>query len=728
MTEYLTMKYSTFNKSFEELFTTPRILYELSQLKPRPKDYTQVQQEIKAGKFFDSAPKQSFFLPKSNGEFRQITLSGSKTKVIQKVLATELGYAMHFSDRSYAFRKGKSPYKAVMRVRDALKRYSYVAKADIHVFFDSIDHTILIQKLKRIIKDNKIIHLIAYYLSKGTLTKNQWIDKSEGVYQGDVLSPLLSNIYLNDFDFYLEGKGIMFVRYADDMLFFGNNKEEVSRTRKTASAYLEQIGLKFNPKKTYLSNLDKGFEYLGISIVGNGLSIDTVKLSKKIEKLKKETQKLGLEDAIEKLNQKVTGFKNYYAKLIDDDSQMKLLQDALDDIVIEKIVYAKQHKIVNSKMQIKALLEPLKSYTDIHHRHWIDSLISQAYAKLALHTPLVSARKRVSNEKRAYLQHQIKSSEIVVSEVGAFLGFSQGKIKVKVKGKIMMEAPINRIKRILLLNKQSSISTYLVYECAKRKIDIDFIDRATPYAMLTYHHHVSPALHIAQLKNYFSPRGLAYAKEVILTKSRNQINLIKYLNRRRRNPILKERIETMQKFYQNIKKAKDKKALMGVEGSISVQYWSAFGEVLGIDGFTRTHQNSKDEINQALNYGYAILYNRVQSALIHEGLNLYYPLYHSVQSNKPTLVYDMIEAFRQPVVDREILALLNRGQKLTQNNGRLSKASIKLIVQNIQERLATPAPSRYGKSPLYNIIGFQMNHLKRSLLDRATYKGFVNKY
>jgi len=259
-------------------------------------------------------------------------------------------------------------------------------------------------------------------------------------------------------------------------------------------------------------------------------------------------------------------------------------------------------------------------------------------------------------------------------------------------------------------------------------LDIDFIDRSTPYAMLTYHHHVSPALHMVQLKNYFSPRGLVFAKEVVLTKSRNQINLIKYLNRRRKNPVLKEKIDTMQKLYLGIKKAKDKKSLMGVEGVISVQYWAAFGEILGIDGFIRTHQNSKDELNQALNYGYAILYNRVQSALIHEGLNLYYPLYHSVQSNKPTLVYDMVEAFRQPVVDREILALLNRGQKLTQSNGRLSKESIKLIVQNIQERLATPAPSRYGKSPLYNIIGFQMNHLKRALLDRSTYKGFVNKY
>jgi len=722
------MKYSTFSKTFDEVFTKPRLYYELSQLKPQPDDLDDVRKSIDTGDFFNDAPKQTFFIPKSNGTYRQITLSSTKTKVIQKVLSAELNHVMKFSDKSYAFRKGKSPFKAIMRVRDALHRYEYVAKADIKNFFDSIQHDILIGKLKHIIQDQKIVHLIAYYLSQGSLSKNKWLDKTEGIYQGDVLSPLLSNIYLNDFDYYLESKDIMFVRYSDDMLFFGKTQEEASQNRKTAIAYLQRIGLAFNMQKTYLSHLDKGFEYLGVSFVGNSLSIDTERLAKKIEKLKAESKKLTLVDSVEKLNQKITGFKNYYAKFIDDESQLNLLQEALDDIVVEKIMFAKKSKTINSKTQIKVALTHLQSYTHMHHRHWIDGLISQAYARIATETPLTSAQKRVASEKRSYLQDQIKSSEIVVSEVGAFLGFSQGKIKVKVKGKVMLEAPINRIKRILLLNRQSSISSYLIFECSKRKIDIDFIERSSPYAMLTYHHHISPRLHMVQLKNYFSPRGLVYAKEVVLTKSRNQINLIKYLNRRRKNPVLKEKIDTMQKLYRRIVKAKDKKSLMGIEGIISVQYWAAFGEILGIKGFIRTHQNSKDELNQALNYGYAMLYHRIQSALIHEGLNLYYPLYHSVQSNKPTLVYDMVEAFRQPVVDREILALLNRGQTLTQSNGRLSKASIKLIVQNIQERLATPTPSRYGKSPLYNIILFQMNHLKRSLLDNATYKGFVNKY
>ena len=728
MKEYLKMSRYTFNKTFDEVFTTNRLFYELSLFKPIPNDIKNVKKDIGNSQFFESEPKKSFFIPKHDGGFREVSISGTKTKIIQRVLSNELNSFLKFSDRNYAFRKGKSPYKAIMRIKDALRHYEYIAKADIQTFFDSINHEILIKKLKTIIVDVRIVQLIAYYLSMGSLRKNRWVDKTEGIYQGDVLSPLLSNIYLNDFDYYMEQKGVMHVRYSDDIIFFGKTQKEVSNARKMATEYLLKIDLHFNLKKTYLSNIDKGFEYLGIFFIENKTSIDTIRLSQKVKKLKQETKNITLTEVVVKLNEKIQGFKNYYAKLIDDSSQLKLLQDALETIVIFKIVEAKNKKLVNSKLQIKTLLEPLLSYEEQHHKHWIERLISVAYDKLALQTPLVSAKKRVASEKRSYMQRQIKSSEIVVSDVGAFLGISQGKIKVKVKGKVVLEAPINCIKRILLLNKQSSLSTYLIYECSKRKIDIDFIDREIPYAMLTYHHHVTPSLHLAQLKNYFSPRGLLYAKEIVYTKSRNQINLIKYLNRRRKKTILKEKIINMEKLYIRIKKLNDKKSLMGIEGNISMHYWAAFGEILGIDGFIRTHQNSKDELNQALNYGYAILYNRVQSALIHEGLNLYYPLYHSIQSNKPTLVYDMVEAFRQPVVDREILALLNRGQKLTQNNGRLSRQSIKLIVQNIQERLATPAPSRYGKSALYNIIGFQINHLKRSLLDKSIYKGFVNKY
>ena len=85
----------------------------------------------------------------------------------------------------------------------------------------------------------------------------------------------------------------------------------------------------------------------------------------------------------------------------------------------------------------------------------------------------------------------------------------------------------------------------------------------------------------------------------------------------------------------------------------------------------------------------------------------------------------MVEEFRQAVVDREIIAIVNHGIKLSQNNGRLTDSSVKTIIQHIQSRLATPTKSKYGKTTLLNIISNQVNHLKHSLLDDTPYKGFI---
>lgn len=717
-----------FERSFEEVFTKQRLYYELGMLKLPAKEHESVRQSIEKGVFFSEDPKRTFLLPKKDGSFRTVALASSRTKIVQRVLANELASVLTFSNHSYAFRKGKSPYKAIMRVRDYLKRERFVAKADIEKFFDRIDHTILMRKLEKIICDKKILHLIGYYLSQGFLQKNRWVDKSTGVYQGDVLSPLLSNIYLNDFDFYLEREGVKFVRYSDDMLFLGQTQEEVSQARKKASMYLAKLKLRFNVKKTYLSDIDKGFEYLGIHFLGNEMSIETVRLAQKANALKEKTRNLTLDQSIEKLNEMVSGFLNYYAKLIDDEAQMQLLQERLEEVVVEKIVQTKNKDRSISKNRLRVLLESLKSYIPQHRRRWIERLITRAYEILALQQPLDSAKKRVANEKRRFLQKQIKGSELVVTQTGAFIGFSQGKLKVKLRGKVIAEAPIARVERILILNKQISLSAYVIHECSKRKIDIDFIANDTPYALLTYYGHISPKLHQEQLKLQFSSRGLAYAKEITHTKALNQINLLKYYNRRRHDAFIASKIDQMKVLLRKVADVKEKKSLLGIEGSIATHYWSVFGTIIGVEGFLRTHKDSIDEINQALNYGYAILYNRVQSALLHEGLNLNYPLYHAMQKNKPTLVFDMVEEFRQPVVDREIIAMLNRGQKIRQNNGRLTKESIKLIVQHIQERLATPTKSRYGKTPLYNIIGFQANLLKRTILEGKKYKGFVNRY
>jgi len=153
-------------------------------------------------------------------------------------------------------------------------------------------------------------------------------------------------------------------------------------------------------------------------------------------------------------------------------------------------------------------------------------------------------------------------------------------------------------------------------------------------------------------------------------------------------------------------------------GSLSVLYWQSFGIIIDKPQFKRETFNAPDEINQALNYAYAFIYHRVQSALLKTGLNIYHSFLHSSQANKPTLV-----------VDREIISILNRGTELTSSKGRLSKKSVKVITQNIQERLATPIKWRKGKYKIETIIeeqALELSHVIKGV--KPKFKGFVGRF
>jgi len=306
---------------------------------------------------------------------------------------------------------------------------------------------------------------------------------------------------------------------------------------------------------------------------------------------------------------------------------------------------------------------------------------------------------------------------------------------VKEYGKVIQTSPVNWITRIIVMNKAVSISVNLIFECAKRKIDIDFIEKSRPYAQITYFENVSNELHLKQLDMKNSKKGFKIALAIIKAKMKNQINLVKYYTRYRETSdeeefeVLETIIEQMENIAKSSSKAKDISSLMGYEGSLSVLYWKAFGILIDEKNFKRETQNAPDAINQALNYGYAFLYHRLQSALLKTGVNIYHSFLHSSQANKPTLVFDMIEPFRQPVVDREIISILNRGTKISSNKGRLTKKSIKVITENVQERLATPTKWRKGKYKIVTIIdeqALEMAHVIKGIT--TNFKGFVGKY
>ena len=732
-------------RPFEKLFSPTQLLMFLEHYR-ETKEYQELKEMIESGKFTEELEKGyipepliSFEIPKSNGEMRQIAMASTSSKLVQKVIADALGETLDFSDKSYAFRKGKGTLKAVARTKDFLKRYSHIAKADVNDFFDSIDHEKLMVVLEKNIQDKKILLLVSVFLKNGMLKQKNWVDKEEGIYQGDTLSPVLSNIYLHSFDVALEKEGIDFVRFADDMVFFGKSQKEAKKHLAKATGYLKALDLHFGEDKSYLASRVEGFEFLGLRFKEDSVTMDNERFMKKLSTLSQKTKKKDIEKSIVFFNQSLRSVKAYYLKVLTHDAQFILIEEHIDTILIHKIMKEKKSKRINRKGLFVQLLVELESFdgsVNMDERQQdAHALISRAYETIALERPLETAQKMLSKKKSSFLQEQIKSSEVILNAYGLYASMSKGKLVVKEYGKVVKKIPINWVTRVMVMTKGASLSSALIFECAKRKIDIDFIDRQKPVAQITYFSNISNELHLKQLDLKNSAAGLKIAKSIVRAKIKNQINLIKYHARYREDTNMEEftalekSIGVMEKIYKQTKTAKDVPMLMGYEGSISVAYWRAFGILIGDTEFKRQTQDAPDAVNQALNYGYAFIYNRVQSALLKVGVNIYHSFLHVPQANKPTLVFDMVEPFRQPVVDREIISILNLGTEITSNKGRLNKKSIKVITENIQERLATPTRWRKGKYKLTTIIeeqALEMSHTIKGV--KSKFKGFVVRY
>lgn len=172
---------------------------------------------------------------------RQLGIPTVVDQLVQQAINQALMpiYERQFSNRSYGFRPHKSCHHALHEAKKIINEgYHYVVDLDLERFFDTVNHSKLIEILSRTIKDGRVISLIHKYLKSGVLVKGMFQSSEEGTPQGGPLSPLLSNIMLHELDKELERRGHPFVRYADDALIFCKSKRAANRVRKSISSFL----------------------------------------------------------------------------------------------------------------------------------------------------------------------------------------------------------------------------------------------------------------------------------------------------------------------------------------------------------------------------------------------------------------------------------------------------------------------------------------------------------
>jgi len=683
-------------------------------------------------------PLKRIEIEKDENETRPLGLSSARDKIVQKLLAMQMmEYFDHlFSNRSYGYRPNKGTLKAINRCRDYIKRgYAYIYKTDIDNFFETIDHNELISLLQKHISDKRIIKIISLFLKNGSFKEFDYIDHSEGVHQGDALSPLLSNIYLDQMDKWLEDHKIEFVRFADDFVLFFKKPKTHKNVVEKLKGFLQSIGLKLEDKKSYDANIKSGFTFLGCRFYQDHILIDNDRLQKKVSKIYGMSKKRWkIQRFISELNSFTESLQQYYLKIITLQSpQFSHLESALKDAVARRLATAFSQKEIVYKKDAKPIISTLLPLTPIsktEKENFVEEIIDKAKAMAKSFTKDLS-KKSLTKTKQKFAKKIALNSTLLVDTFGSSLGVSKNRITLKVKGKVVQSIPKNSCEHIIIQNRAVSLSSALIHLCSKQSIPIDFIDsKLNHYASLHTFTQSYAKRAIMQLKiKDDEALSLEFAKAFIKAKLKNQANYIKYLHKHHKEA--KDSTAKIRTIAGKIKFAKSTETLMGIEGSASAIYWETLSKIVSdkLEFKGRITQGAADPVNSALNYGYAILYSEVQNALIHAGLALHISFLHALDKNKPTLVFDFIEEFRTFVVDRTIFSMINREEPIeVDDNGMLKKASKKLVAQNVIERLGSYTTYKKAHKRIKTVIQEQAYLLAKAIDNKEKYKGFIGRY
>ena len=336
------------------------------------------------------------------------------------------------------------------------------------------------------------------------------------------------------------------------------------------------------------------------------------------------------------------------------------------------------------------------------------------------------------------------SSQLVLSGFRLFLRKKSERLLVRKGDKLLYQFPFFRLNEVVIASRGVSFSSDLIEELCERGVRISFLDsRGQPYAMLT-----SPMLTATvqarreQLLAFSDGRGLMFAKAIVGGKIANQERLLRYFGKHVKK-VAPDRFATLEQTAKALKEQRTKVAaingscidnvrasLMGIEGLAGKLYWDGVRTIIGqrVEFFGREHRGAVDAVNSLLNYGYGVLYSQIWGAVLNAGLEPFAGFLHVDRPGKPSLVLDLVEEFRQPVVDRAVIAHLNLGEEIKLSQGMLEAETRKLLVGRILERLQATELYQGKRYQVRSIIQMQARRLASALRGDGAYKAFAFKW
>ena len=284
----------------------------------------EIVERIRRGKYSPS-PVRRVEIPKPDGGMRKLGIPTVVDRIIQQAMAQQLMpiYEPLFSDNSFGYRPGRGAKDAIQRIKEyAEQGYTKAVVLDLSKYFDTLNHTILLNLLRKQVKDERVIQMVKRYLKSGVMENGVATETKEGSPQGGNLSPLLANVYLNEFDWEFSRRGVPCIRYADDIVLLAKSKRAAERLLETSTKYLEEtLKLKVNREKSRTVSVFaiRNFKYLGFCFGKNAKGIYIRIHAKSWKKAKDKLRLLtsrsrcgSIIRTMEKIKVYMRGWLNYY--------------------------------------------------------------------------------------------------------------------------------------------------------------------------------------------------------------------------------------------------------------------------------------------------------------------------------------------------------------------------------------------------------------------------------